>query len=83
MHRTSAKKSAEYRNTLASALIASRELLLVMAMHDSGSHVVKAFFEVEDEMSAQVQSILLSEKTRLSTSKAGKKLLSELQVQRH
>jgi len=70
--------SLEDRRALGAELLNAGERFIALAMHDCGSHVVKALLRSQTEHAQAARRILQSEASKLNESKYGKRVLEEI-----
>jgi len=65
-------------HAMVSGLLDDSERFLMLAVHECGTHVVKAIIKMHGDCAAKAKELLLREVNRLESSKFGKRLLDEL-----
>lgn len=69
---------AQDTHAMASALLSDPERFLMLAVHECGTHVVKAVLKLHGECAEKAKELLVAEVDRVKSSKYGKRLLDEV-----
>lgn len=70
--------NAEHTHAIASELLTDPQCFLMLAVHECGTHVVKAVMQSHADCAERANKLLLADADRVKSSKYGKRLLDEM-----